>query len=773
MRIVANKAPAYNTPYTGEKKPWGGRILLPVLPPHPFLASIANDYDPTNPAALRTKETNGVSVLSYNVLANCNILKVPYCPPTITSWSRRREFLLREIFSVRANVMCFQDVDLFHEWWRPQLSCAGYDSLYKKRTDRSGKHHEGVAIAWKRDMFQLFRSEDLEFNRLAEDKEDEALAAKVAVCDNVALMILLQPWQDSSHPSGLCVVCTQLHDDRSSPTSERVRSLQACGLTRTVEAFNSDFQLPIVLCGTMNCLPSSATYQILSRGVDPLDPSVPGPAGKPLVEPLSTSTARVRWAPPEDNPEAMSPPVERYHVSWVPGGSRFLRGERLSVGEGDCLVYDVVSEADSEDGGGGGVSMRTVQNPLRSAVATGLSSGVAYEFRVSAVNALGEGPQGVRSDPVRMPFMPENDPEGRLLLGAASIRLMREREQREAQEREAERVVDPRAYALRKLVKLDGMDDLLRAEKVNPFASVSGLTPRFSDGSIHPDVANCRTDAGYPLLPSILPPSSRVGAGQESHSVGEGKWQGGGGGDCEMDGELAVQGTSHALIKLHPNLERERDNNTSPTSTSPPGVKQRQDGGGDNGSVVIWSSRDPRAAAAAQQQQKTKQHRLGLVGATGQRSRRQHHALNLRSAYVGLGAGGEPGFTCLSGSVAATLDYIFFSAQSLVPRAVLSLPTVSDLRGNNAHEPYLTPDRAGLGRPPPPGWVVRGQEGKKGAVKGGGGVGGEYSGEWMPPLCENPRLVHHLMPNEIFPSDHLLLMVHLHFASPNCPSTWH
>lgn len=66
---------------------------------------------------------------------------------------------------LRADVLCLQDVDSFHQWWGPQLSGAGYDSLFKQRTSRAAVHRDGVVIAWKRDVFDLLRSEEMELNR--------------------------------------------------------------------------------------------------------------------------------------------------------------------------------------------------------------------------------------------------------------------------------------------------------------------------------------------------------------------------------------------------------------------------------------------------------------------------------------------------------------------------------------------------------------------------------------------------------------------------------
>lgn len=608
------------------------------------------------------------------------------------------------------------------------------------------------------------------------------MAGKAATSDNVAVLALLQPWEGSDHPSGVCVACTQLHDGEGH-YGDAVRSLQARGLTRTLEAFNADFTLPVVMCGTMNCVPSSGTYHILCRGIEAQDPARPGAPGKPLVEPISTSAARVRWAAPQDDSESLSPPIDTYRLLWVPGGSRFLPGESLDAHEADCVVYDFVEK---ESG-----NVRSEQNPLRSCVVGGLSSGVAYEFRVLAINSLGPGPWSERSDPVRMPRMAGNEPEDRVLLGAASIKLLRKRELEEARRRTEERLADPRAYELRKLVKVDGLFDIER-ENLHPFDSVSGLTPRYSDAMLHPDLANVRTDTGFPII--------EPAGGQTSNSVtssttrrrkrrqAKGAANGSSSSSrqaCANDDQdtLSSRGgernqsscCSHSLdenpsVSLplrvggqEKKVEDSREKSTEgrpfseiemlPECSLPPTGEHVLSGGRLLNASDSYSS----------EREKDVLLRLEALKVSGARSERQKHALGLRSAYMSYCSGGEPTFTALSDAVTGTVDYIFFSADCLLPVDVLSLPEMGSLVGRDIQQTGVIPA-------PDPGvpgfWMPAGWQGECSEGEGG------YTGEWSPYLRENPRRVKHRIPNEVFPSDHLMLMANLVFCEARCPSTW-
>ena len=245
----------------------GGRVIIPAGESH-----YSNQKEK---AGARDKaKTNTVSVISYNILASCCEKRCAFASPECLSWARRRGVLLKEMLALRADVVCLQDVDRFSDFWEPQLGLAGYDVIFKKRTDALCVRHEGVAIAWRRDAFQLFQSESFDMNRLAEQEKDARLAARAEVADNVAVMVLLLPWEASEAPCGLCVASAQLYEE-DGLMGDSVRELQTRGLMRTLEAFNGDFGLPPVICGTFNFVPTSTAYAVCVTGERPIDPGPP------------------------------------------------------------------------------------------------------------------------------------------------------------------------------------------------------------------------------------------------------------------------------------------------------------------------------------------------------------------------------------------------------------------------------------------------------------------------------------------------------------------
>jgi len=78
----------------------------------------------------------------------------------------------------------------------------------------------------------------------------------------------------------------------------------------------------------------------------------------------------------------------------------------------------------------------------------------------------------------------------------------------------------------------------------------------------------------------------------------------------------------------------------------------------------------------------------------GQRDDFQENCLRVCSAYSLSCVAGEPSYTYLSEGTIDTRDFIFHSAEVLVPLRLLSLPSIDDLEDLNPNAPLLTVDPA-------------------------------------------------------------------------------
>ena len=127
----------------------------------------------------------------------------------------RSKTLLAEIQAYNTDLICLQDVDHFEDWWRPQLSMLGYDIVYKPRTQLKDFHHEGVAIGYKNEKFQLFKTVKLELNNCLDEDTTYGLAFKDnCKTDDVGIILFLQP-SDGTLSSAICVGCAMVSDKES------------------------------------------------------------------------------------------------------------------------------------------------------------------------------------------------------------------------------------------------------------------------------------------------------------------------------------------------------------------------------------------------------------------------------------------------------------------------------------------------------------------------------------------------------------------------------
>jgi hypothetical protein len=384
---------------------WEGRCWLDCLGTIPQSDTLRSSFPPLDGQKFRDQkrrnpkysELKGFKCLSYNIYADCKCMGIKYS--TTKLWIVRREILLKEIVSYSADILCLQDVDHYYDWWQPRLMSYGYDTLWKQKTSELYTHSEGVMICYRRNMFQLFKSVDIEFNH-AGDHENYTIQ-KACTTDDVAVIAFLQPWKEnSSMSSALCVCSAMLFDGEVDDEltggvvgsgNVDIRFLQTVYLTKQLEIENRSFHLPIILGISLFDEPDSASYHALRTGRQQLMPHPPQKCSRPIVKPFSRASAKIYWKPAQIT-EA-DPPVLRYVVAWRPGGNLDL-GFCLTkvVQAGDCFEYTTTVNGDGK--------RVTYAKEMRSVLVNGLSAETPFEFKICAINEIGQGQWSEASLPI-------------------------------------------------------------------------------------------------------------------------------------------------------------------------------------------------------------------------------------------------------------------------------------------------------------------------------------------------------------------------------------
>lgn len=427
---------------------YGGRSFLSTM--------ICNQKDPST---LKSKRGHRpLRVVSYNVYSDAKCLTVRYS--TTRKWEKRCITLIEEIRSYDADIICLQEVDHFEDWWRVQLMLLGYDSIFKKRTKEREIHYEGVVIAFKRDLFQLFKSVPINLNdaRHLDTGQGSGFNERL-VCDDVGLLLLLQPWVPDFIESAVLVGCCQF---TSRDGDFDVRFFQAQYFTRQMELANREFHLPVILGCSLYDTPNSPAYHVLRTGRRQMKPRAPSKVKQPTGKGYCRGSARVTWYAPKMG--KADPPIHSYRIAWRPGGSLTLGfREQIEVMAGAVVQY---GERVNEHG----VRKSFVMNELAFNV-TGLSSELPFEFIVCAVNDIGAGLWSDPSMPVVMVNPPRNPRQ-------APLKYLRN---------------EVEVGILREQFAMDSNDwDVEIAINSNPVTAATQLTPRTISGVRDPQVPRCR-----------------------------------------------------------------------------------------------------------------------------------------------------------------------------------------------------------------------------------------------------------------------------------------
>jgi CCR4-NOT transcription complex subunit 6 len=210
------------------------------------------------------------------------------CPRWGLKWNYRKMNLLNEITSYRPDIVCLQEVqsDHYENFFKPEMSKYGYDSVYKKKTSEvyAGGNMviDGCGTFYRRDRFSIIKKYDVEFNKAALSLSEalNATSQKKAALnrllkDNVALIVVLEalePPDPAAAAAGkrqlLCVANTHIH---ANSELKDVKLWQVHTLLKGLEKIAASANIPMLVSGDFNSIPGSAAHSLLAQGRVPLD----------------------------------------------------------------------------------------------------------------------------------------------------------------------------------------------------------------------------------------------------------------------------------------------------------------------------------------------------------------------------------------------------------------------------------------------------------------------------------------------------------------------
>ncbi|XP_038897965.1 carbon catabolite repressor protein 4 homolog 6-like isoform X2 [Benincasa hispida] len=202
------------------------------------------------------------SILSYNILADYLAMDhkqklYRHIPGYMLDWEWRKNHILFELGLWSTDIMCFQEVDRFHDL-EEALKVRGFSGIWKMRT---GTPVDGCAIFWHMSRFKLLHEESIEFNKLG-------------LRDNVAQICVLESHRDDGDNSVTPPISTSNHNKvvicnihvLYNPKRGEIKLGQVRVLLEKAHAISKNWDnAPIVLCGDFNCTPKSALYNFISE----------------------------------------------------------------------------------------------------------------------------------------------------------------------------------------------------------------------------------------------------------------------------------------------------------------------------------------------------------------------------------------------------------------------------------------------------------------------------------------------------------------------------
>ncbi|XP_068444335.1 nocturnin-like [Clinocottus analis] len=185
------------------------------------------------------------------------------CPLDALNWQERKYLILEEILTYRPDILCLQEVDHYHDTFRPVMASLGYQGSFLAKpwspcldVERNNGP-DGCALFYRRSRFTPQATAHL-----------LRLSAVALPTNQVAIAQTLRCRRTGRR---LCVAVTHL---KARSGWERLRSAQGADLLRRlsgittqsgeVEPAAASPAVPLVVCGDFNAEPSEDVYRRFS-----------------------------------------------------------------------------------------------------------------------------------------------------------------------------------------------------------------------------------------------------------------------------------------------------------------------------------------------------------------------------------------------------------------------------------------------------------------------------------------------------------------------------
>lgn len=211
---------------------------------------------------------SGFSVLTYNILAECNLKEwsYPFCPATHRGTYQRHPQLMVELkFHEDTDVICLQEVETeyFHQLLAPSVQQLGFQGHHFPKVGKE----EGVAIFYKVSSMALLHHQEVVFKDIFAKEAQQSVGIShrqivVERCnhESVALAFTLR-----HRCTGKVVCVLNVHLFWKTKEYLDVNTLQAAWAVRILKE-TAGQDVATIACGDFNHTPDQPGYDVVAIG---------------------------------------------------------------------------------------------------------------------------------------------------------------------------------------------------------------------------------------------------------------------------------------------------------------------------------------------------------------------------------------------------------------------------------------------------------------------------------------------------------------------------